>query len=241
MGFMKFMKKDNTNQESLDIPPPPPIGPMEVNEGAAISPPFLQPSGPGLGALPPLPNELTSSGANEAGMGVSPLSQEPKKEEPMFPLFSEQQSQSSFDIPPIRASMGEYDGDYKDSVLPPVFPKKGVQMSNINEQPGDTKLKPFNDIITDQPPPPKMDHIRPSQGQVPIPRTTGKQVFIEVVKYKTLLKDLNNIQKALKQSGEDVNEIMGDIRDEEETFSNLHKNLSEVEKKLVELEEGLFS
>ena len=236
MGFMKFMKKDISNQEDLDIPPPPPIDAMGSGSDDMSFPPF-QPGKLDLNSLPPLPGEQSAEGMNGGVKGQSSIPQLPKNDD----IFSsESQSSQGFDILPIRAPEGMNEPDFgepdisspfKESSIPPIrsISPRMPKMRHFEE----LLKQPLSDVHEVEPL--KMER-RYNPSSVP-----GKQLFIEVGKYKVLLKDLNNLRKSLKESDEEVSELIGDINEEEKIFSDLHKNLSEVEKKLVELEQGLFS
>ena len=99
------------------------------------------------------------------------------------------------------------------------------------------KPKPFDELLK---PIHKEEKPKPLFGEKTRP-PIAKPIFVEVTKYKQILKDLNNLKKSLKESNEEVTKIVGDISIEEKTFSTLHQNLSNVEKKLVQLEQSLFS
>jgi hypothetical protein len=129
------------------------------------------------------------------------------------------------DIPPISAH----------SQMPPlpkepVFPKQDKGLS---------EPKPFEDLFK----PPQEAH-KEAPKELPLRKPThiteDKTIFIEVTKYKQVLKDLNSLKKSLKESNTKVSDIVGDINDEEKIFSELHTNLSDIDQKLGQLENSLF-
>ena len=241
MGFMKFMKKDNANPDtSLDIPPPPPIDSADSNLGGGENDSFQQ--GLGDNSLPPLPSAGEMEDKNEGLDGIPPLSEEPVQDDT---LPSMQEQKSSFDIPSIRAPHEGGVMNHDSLVSQPVKPIHVAPPVKKAEPPKMPEPKPFEELLEPQLEPhhelQKAEPIEEHNPEDIMPPVSGKQVFIEVGRYKQLLKDLNNIKKSLKKSDDEVGELIGDISDEKNTFSNLHTSLSEIEKKLVELENGLFS
>jgi hypothetical protein len=70
--------------------------------------------------------------------------------------------------------------------------------------------------------------------------TADNSVFIEVTKYKKVVKDLNLLKKSLKDTDDKIDTIIGDISEEEKTFSSLHGILKDVEDKLHVLDDSIF-
>jgi hypothetical protein len=114
---------------------------------------------------------------------------------------------------------------------------------------GEQKDTSFEDLFKPLPPPavqqPEKKMAQPKILVAPIPRpapsaSSASPIFIEVTKYKRILNDLNGIKKSLKDTDEEINEIIGDINDEEKVFSALNAKLSDTEDKISKLEDSIF-
>jgi len=161
-----------------------------------------------------------------------------KKEEDLdIPPPPPMQSSSKNVLPP-EASMKDWD-------IPPISKPTMPDFDDLLKEPQMTTPRV---VIPPKPVPhkPEPKHI-PSMAAPSMPAPMhrdipeGKPVFIEINKYKQALKDLGTVKSSLKQSDDEISELVGDITDEEKAFSKLHSRLSEVEKKLIELESSLFT
>ena len=84
---------------------------------------------------------------------------------------------------------------------------------------------------------PRFEDFAPSRKKT----NYSKQLFIEMNKYKGVIKQLNSIKKSLRQSDTELKSVVSDVDTEEKIFSNINAYLSEVEKSLVDLENSLFN
>ncbi|MCK5282316.1 MAG: hypothetical protein KAK00_02810 [Nanoarchaeota archaeon] len=221
MGFMNFMKKgtDTELDNSLDIPPPPP--PIENSDS---NQPFFQAD--------------KAKAAFDEKMPPPPMPKAPHQDSPV----SDQAQKHVFDIPPISSSD-------KLQIRPEQSPgQMGIPNDASSVFPGKKEQKPsmqFDEFLGSKsiPEEKQQKHLfgyktKETKTLHAIPE---KQIFIEVTKYRRILKELNNMKKSLKQNDDEVSVLVGDLADEERTFSKLHSNLSEIEKKLVELESSIFT
>jgi len=215
MGFMKFGKKKE--EDKLDIPPPPPQDDM---------PPPL----PGLAPLPPMP-DLPSP---------DPLQDQPNTPEmapPMndIPPPPPLDNLPTMDTTPIPMPEHHTLPEPKPEIQHTQIPDNNIFEETFNNMPTKGEL---SETLPHQSPPRPLEEPTP---KITPHLETNKRIFIEVTKYKRILKDLNNIKKELREADEEVTTLIKDINDEEDLFGTLHANLSDVEKKLIELEGSLFS
>lgn len=236
MGFFKFKKKESEAKQdtSLDIPPPPPL-----DEGD------LQPPTPSMPQMDniTLPTDMNVSQAYQPRANLSQtggvFSSAPKPRQiPPKPQDFSTLSQN------IQPSLEIQESDILDQSNLDFQPSSvGQDMPNLEEAmpQDDTTLFPEKDIMTSRK---SFDELFPSSRTnkfAPSPTFSrgvmeSDRVFVEVNHYRELLRDLNLIKKSLKNSHQEVGNIIKDIDEEEKIFSTLHESLGEVQKKLAELE-----
>jgi hypothetical protein len=223
MGFMKFGKKDKSNNmDELDIPPPPPIDSLD-NMG--IQPGNKKDIFPSKKmSLPQMPNPPMP----QAQQNFPPP---PKPKENFFPQKQDkfEDMPPTFDIPDFRVSEKEAIPEFSQLDNP-----------DIPESPQEKRTTSFDQLF--KPLPDKTPQTRMSvmPKKESLPTYEGAPLFIEVTKYKQILKDLNLIKRELKDTDEKISVIVGDINDEEKTFSSLNSTLNDIEKKLNSLEGSIF-
>ncbi len=141
------------------------------------------------------------------------------------------------------------------NMLPPEMPVKEWEIPPISKprMPDLPVIPDFDDLLNQKQPKPVMPLPRPMMPPPMASRPriepqmeksalmSGRPVFIEINKYRQALRELNNVRNSLRQSDNEISELMGDISDEEKAFTKLHEKLSEVERKLVDLEGSLFT
>jgi hypothetical protein len=71
--------------------------------------------------------------------------------------------------------------------------------------------------------------------------SAGNNTFIEVGKYRQILRELDNIKKSIKVSNDEVNALVNEINEEEKVFASLNNSLTSIEKKLSQLDETIFN
>jgi hypothetical protein len=225
-------KKAKELDESLDIPPPPPVGAApakaEPKEEAEAAPEV------GTGGIPPLPKDITKApemaGApEEAGPAPMPEMQpmEAPPQQPAPQPIQRAPPPQAHVLPPEEPSQPSFE-------IPPISEPAGGGPAMLPEEPEEEK--PFEELFQPEEP---ARHPGMERG-LGLP-AGGKEIFVELSNYRRILKDIDNIKKALKQSDAEVDELISDIKAEEDTFSGIHGNLTDVEDRLVQLEKTLFS
>jgi hypothetical protein len=240
MGFMKFGKKaGNTNSDdSFDVPPPPPLGgrgnkpipdkplqsepPMQQQMPPPIVPPAPPRSKGNSQYMPPAENQ-----SPDLGMPLSNNSFDNNQ------LPPEQHDDTGIDIPPI-ANL-ETDSKPARKSFGELFKSPKTEPEPVPEPESEPEPEPEPEPQDEPAPEPE------PEPEEPLTRgTDGKRTFIEVNRYRQILKDLKNIRKSLKDSDGEISKIIGDINDEERIFSVLHATLTDVEQKLSRLENDFF-
>ncbi len=118
----------------------------------------------------------------------------------------------------------------------PVFP--APQKPQLWQAP---MAMPENIFPKSQSRPEPLPPFMPERNAPPTQSLPQSQIFVEVTRYKNLLKDLNKVKKDLKDSDKEVMDIFGDSNQEEKILSHLSDTFTEVSQKLTELEQSLFS
>lgn len=256
MGFMKFKKKDKAGKldDSLDVPPPPPMGVIGASQNIPAQDTQNLPPVPEAPQKAPTIPEPASAPTNE-NMQDLPLIPEPPQKEAPFPgpgigdkTFPEK-PQSDILLPEQPKADILPPEQHKADILPPEQPvEHDFDIPSITkpdvptEKPISHEMPPKEDIHQEQAfhelVQPKPQHT--IHKEVLSPAGTLKPSFIEVERYRQILKDLNNIKKSCKDVDSEINEIIGDINDEEKTFTTLHSTLASVEEKLAQLEGDFF-
>ncbi len=211
---MGFFKKKDTNpktSDSLDIPPPPP---MDAGSSDQMPPPPPMQDIPPMGGtdIPSPPSDFPPIGGGSADAVPPPPGME---------------------LPPLDDAAG----------MPPPPPGAVPLAADAPELPPlDAPAQDKQDSFDDMLEPSVAEESTPApQAPSAAPISSGGQVFVEVSSYKGILRDLNKVKKELKQSDDEVEEIAGDISNEEKTFAKLYGHLSDIEQKLSDLENSLFS
>ena len=179
--------------------------------------------------------------------GMSPLKPGPGAED-TYPPMSTQFEKTSDQFPPMDSGMDTHFEDMQSSPpelppldLPPLEPtKQELSRKSFAEmfEPKQESWAPPSQPWT----PPAQQWTPPQMpAPAPLPRMmSSKPLFVEIGKYRDVIKELNMIKKGLRESDEEIKELVSDIDDEEKTFAKLHKGLQDVEAKLADLEKCLF-
>jgi len=253
MGLFNFKKSAKPeSDDSLDIPPPPPMEGAGMEE---IPPPTDHPDMPTAGhemlppeahAMPPpempdthdIPAPPSFPGNEEMpppGPDLQNIPPPPGLEQHDMPPPGLEQH----DMPPSGLEQHDMPG--------PSFPPPGLD-SMPHEEPTfpppevpQDKFPLPHELPNDFPPahPDEPKEAKPFDTLLHKPEI-GRPLFVEIGKYKGVLKDLNGVKKSLKLADDELSELVSDVQDEEKTFSKLHGSLVDVEKKLMELESSLF-
>jgi hypothetical protein len=211
MGFLTFGKKDKNSLDDLDIPPPPPLENFDSSMDKKLNFQNQEAMPP---MMPPLQPQQMQRNVQPPQQNIFPPPSQAKMDEP------------SFDIP-----------DFKlDAKMPDDFSDFGKK-----EEIGKADKPSYEQLF--KPLPTKMEIPKKQKVAELFPGnySDSKQVFIEVGKYKNLLKDFAAVKKSLKQCDDELGNVVGVIDEEEKTFSKLHDTLLQVEEKLTQLEKGIFS
>ncbi|MDO8480743.1 MAG: hypothetical protein Q7S65_02885 [Nanoarchaeota archaeon] len=98
----------------------------------------------------------------------------------------------------------------------------------------------MSQMSSSPPPMPSMPPPMPPQAPSMQRMASSRPLFVEIGKYREVIKELNTIKKSLRETDAEIKELVTDIEDEERTFTKLNKGLQDVEAKLSDLETCLF-
>ncbi|MBD3164803.1 hypothetical protein GF323_06410 [Candidatus Woesearchaeota archaeon] len=146
----------------------------------------------------------------------------PAQEQNVLP--AEQPAEQKFDIPPMG---GEMKGE---NTLPKQESQPSGNDDSFNFQPPKIQEKD-SELSGDK-------FSTGAAGSMSSVSSEGNK-FIEVDKYRQILRDMNRIKKSLKKSDEEIKSLIKESAEEGKIFGSINSTLSSVEQKLIELEESI--
>jgi hypothetical protein len=224
MGFMKLKNNNNNSEDSLNTPLQPPSYMRQDQQKTFLEQSFPYPRE----NLALFSNSSTGTGSPSLPDDLPPL--------PLGPLQTGEgllgQTQPDEGGGQLDVASKEPGSD-QDNASQYGLIQPAASVSSTPEIPCDAPKQSLMDIAEMKDP--AISHKDTS------PSVSAKQVFIEMGKYRQIMKDLNYLRGVLKQSNDELNKLASDIKGEEKMFSKLHASFSGMEKKLIELEGGFLS